>query len=228
MRIPRFITGLTSITEEMVASAPSIEEVLPAFRKFLGDAVLVAHNAAFDRSFLDFEFRRLFGLGLTNPILCTVRMARRFVPSLKRRRLDLLANHFGLSTEGRHRGLGDARMAAELLSIFLEIAAQMGLNRVDRLIDDHHRGLAGRRIERHVPPEVIAAIPQLPGVYLMRNDRGDLLYVGKAARLRGRVNSYFSGGVNLNAKTADLVSHVWSIETRVARSCSKRVWSKRN
>ena len=109
-------------------------------------------------------------------------------------------------------------MAAELLSIFLEIAAQMGLNRVDRLIDDHHRGLAGRRIERHVPPEVIAAIPQLPGVYLMRNDRGDLLYVGKAARLRGRINSYFSGGVNLNAKTADLVSHVWSIETRVARS----------
>jgi DNA polymerase-3 subunit epsilon len=218
MRIPRFISGLTSITEDMVASAPPIEEVLPAFRKFLGDAVLVAHNAAFDRSFLDFEFRRLFGLGLTNPILCTVRMARRFVPSLKRRRLDLLANHFGLSTEGRHRGLGDARMAAELLSIFLEIAAQMGLNRVDRLIDDHHRGLAGRRIERHVAPEVIAAIPQLPGVYLMRNDRGDLLYVGKAARLRGRVNSYFSGGVNLNAKTADLVSHVWSVETRVARS----------
>ena len=218
MPIPRFIMGLTSITDQMVAAAPPIEEVLPEFRAFLGDAVLVAHNAAFDRSFLDFEFRRVFGLGLTNPILCTVRMARRFVPSLKRRRLDLLAEHFGLSTEGRHRGLGDARMAAELLSIFLEIATQMGLNRLDRLIDDHHRGLAGRRIERHVPPEVIAAMPQVPGVYLMRNERGDLLYVGKAARLRGRVNSYFNGGINLNAKTADLVSHVWSIETRVTRS----------
>ncbi|HXZ89110.1 MAG TPA: exonuclease domain-containing protein [Candidatus Binataceae bacterium] len=218
MRIPRFVTGLTSITEEMVAAAPPIEEVLPAFRAFLGDAVMVAHNAAFDRSFLDFEFRRLFGIGLTNPILCTVRMARRFAPSLKRRRLDLLAEHFGLSTEGRHRGLGDARMAAELLSIFLEIAAQMGLNRLDRLIDDHHRGLAGRRIERHVPPEVIAAMPQLPGVYMMRNGRGDLLYVGKAARLRDRVGSYFNGGANLNAKTAELISHVRSIDTRVKRS----------
>ena len=218
MRIPRFIVGLTSITDEMVADAPPIEQVLPAFREFLGDAVMVAHNAQFDRSFLDFEFRRQFGIGLTNPVLCTVRMARRLLPSVKRRRLDLLAEHFGLSTEGRHRGLGDARMAAELLSIFLEIAAQMGLNRLDRLIDHHHRGLSGRRLERHVPPEVIAAMPRAPGVYLMRNQRGDLLYVGKAARLKDRVASYFNGGVNLNAKTAELVSHVWSIETRTTRS----------
>jgi DNA polymerase-3 subunit epsilon len=218
MRIPRFIAGLTSITDEMVAGAPPIEEVLPAFREFLGDAVMVAHNAQFDRSFLDFEFRRLFGIGITNPVLCTVRMARRLLPSVKRRRLDLLAEHFGLSTEGRHRGLGDARMAAELLSIFLEIAAQMGLNRLDRLIDHHQRGTSGRRIERHLPPEVIAAMPQVPGVYLMRNERGDILYVGKAVRLKERVASYFNGGANLNAKTAELVSHVWSIQTRTARS----------
>src|SRR5215469_8559318 len=202
--IPRFISGLTAISNEMVAAAPPIEKVLPAFRDFLGPSVLVAHNAAFDFSFLNFEFRRIFGIGLRNPSLCTLRMARRLVPSLKRRRLDLLAEHFGLSTAGRHRGLGDARMAAEILSIFLEIAENLGIGRLDRLIDDHHRGLAGRRIERHVPPEVIAAMPQLPGVYLMRNERGDLLYVGKAARLRGRVNSYFNGGINLNAKTADL------------------------
>jgi len=218
MAIPRFISGLTSITNEMVATAPPIEEALPAFRDFLGDAVMVAHNAPFDRSFLDFEFRRLFGIGLRNPVLCTVRMARRLLPSVKRRRLDLLAEHFGLSTQGRHRGLGDARMAAELLSIFLEIAAQTGLNRLDRLIDDHQRGAAGRRVERHVPPEVINALPLSPGVYLMRNERGDLLYVGKAARLKERVASYFNGGANVNGKTAELVSHVWSIETRPARS----------
>src|SRR5215472_7451447 len=127
--IPRFVSGLTSISNEMVAAAPPIEKVLPAFRDFLGPAVLVAHNAAFDFSFLNFEFRRIFGIGLRNPILCTLRMARRFVPSLKRRRLDLLAEHFGLSTAGRHRGLGDARMAAEILSIFLEIAENMGIGR---------------------------------------------------------------------------------------------------
>src|SRR6202035_5580139 len=170
LAIPRFVTGLTSISNEMVREAPRIEEVLPAFREFLGDSVMVAHNAAFDFSFLDFEFRRIFGIGLNNPVICTLRMARRFMPSLRRKRLDALAEHFGLSTEGRHRGLGDARMAAEILSIFLEMAQRMGITRLDRLLDDHHRGIAGRRIERHVPPEDIAALPHAPGVYLMRNE----------------------------------------------------------
>jgi DNA polymerase-3 subunit epsilon len=214
--VPRFITGLTSITTEMIREAPPIEQVLPAFREFMGDRVMVAHNAAFDFGFLDFEYRRIFGIGLGNPVLCTLRMARRFMPSLKRRRLDLLAGHFGLSLEGRHRGLGDARMAAEILSIFLEMAERMGITRLDRLLDDHHRGLAGRRIERHVPPEEIAALPHAPGVYLMRNERGDLLYIGKARRLRERVSSYFTASVK--AKTAELISHTYKIETRVTRS----------
>ncbi|MBV8774338.1 MAG: GIY-YIG nuclease family protein [Deltaproteobacteria bacterium] len=218
MRIPRFVARLTSISEEMVIAAPAIEDVMPRFRAFLGDAVMVAHNAQFDHAFLDFEFRRLFGIGLLNPVLCTLRMARRLLPSIRRRRLDLLAEHFGLSTAGRHRGLGDARLAAELLSIFLEIASQSGLNRLDRLLDQYSRGLSGRRIERHVSPETIAAMPQRPGIYLMRNQRGDLLYVGKATRLRDRVRSYFNGDVHLKGKIAELISHVWQIQTRPLRS----------
>jgi len=214
--IPRFVSGLTSITNEMVASAPRIEDVLPKFRNFLGDAVMVAHNAPFDFSFLDFEFRRVFGLGLTNRVLCTLALARRMLPSLKRRRLDVLAEHFGLSTQGRHRGLGDARMAAELLSIFIDSAVKMGFNRLDRLLDYQYRSPSGPRIERHVPAEVIAALPHGPGVYLMRNERGDLLYVGKARRLKNRVASYFNGGLGLKRKTIELVNHVWAIETREA------------
>ncbi len=217
-RIPRFVTTLTSITNEMVRDAPPIEAVLPAFRDFLSDAVMVAHNAQFDFAFLDFEFRRIFGIGLRNPTLCTIRLARRFLPSVKRRRLDALAEHFGLSTEGRHRGLGDARMASELLAILIDIARQSGITRLDLLLDHQHRGAAGRRIERHVPPEEIAAITQAPGVYLMRNARGDILYIGKARRLRDRVSSYFNGGLGLNAKTAELIGHVWAIETRLTRS----------
>lgn len=217
-RISPFVARLTSITNEMVALAPPIERVLGGFRDFLGDAVIVAHNAQFDFAFLDFEFRRLFGLGLKNPVLCTLRLSRHFVPSLRRRRLDALADHFGLSTAGRHRGLGDARMAAELFAIFLELATQNGINRLDRLIDLHGRGAAGRRIERHVASEVIAALPRTAGVYLMRNERGDLLYVGKARRLKDRVSSYFNGGMGTGAKTADLVSHVWAIETRTTAS----------
>jgi DNA polymerase-3 subunit epsilon len=217
-RIPGFISAMTAISNEMVAEAPPIEEVLPRFRRFLGDAVFVAHNAQFDSAFLDFEFRRLFAIGLRNPVLCTLRLARRLLPSLRRRGLDAMADHFGLSTRDRHRGFGDARMAAELLSIFLEMAAQMGIKRVDRLLEFQHAGSSGRRIERHVPPETIAALPTAPGVYLMHNDRGDVLYIGRARNLKRRVSSYFNGGMGLRSKVIDLINHVWSIETRTARS----------
>lgn len=214
--IPRFISAMTSISNEMVAEAPPIEEVLPHFRRFLGDAVLVAHNAQFDSSFLDFEFRRLFGMGLRNPVLCTLRLARRLLPSLRRRGLDAMADHFGLSTRDRHRGFGDARMAAELLSIFLDMAGQMGIKRLDRLLEFQHAGAGGKRIERHVPPEAIAALPSAPGVYLMHNERGDVLYVGKARNLKRRVSSYFNGGMGLRSRVIELINHVWSIETRIA------------
>lgn len=194
-RVPRFISTMTSITNEMLRDAPPIEEVLPHFRHFLDDAVLVAHNAQFDSAFLDFEFRRLFGIGLRNPILCTLRLARRLLPSLRRLGLDAMAEHFGLSTAGRHRGWGDARMAAELLSIFIDMAGQMGVRRLDRLLEFQHAGSCGRRIERHVSAQTIAALPTAPGVYLMHNERGDLLYVGKARSLKRRVASYFNGGM---------------------------------
>ena len=217
-RIPRFISAMTSISNEMVLDAPPIEDVLPEFRRFLGDAVMVAHNAQFDSAFLDFEFRRLFGIGLRNPVLCTLRLARRLLPSMRRRGLDAMAEHFGLSTQDRHRGLGDARMAAELLSIFIEMAGQMGIKRLDRLLELQHAGASGLRIERHVPPEAIAALPDGPGVYLMHNERGDLLYVGKARNLKRRVASYFNGGMGLKRRVIELISHVWSIQTRPARS----------
>jgi DNA polymerase III epsilon subunit family exonuclease len=147
MRIPRFIARLTSIDDEMVADAPPIRAALPAFRDFLGDGVMVAHNAPFDFSFLDLEFRRLFGAGIGNPVLCTLKLSRRLLPSLKSRRLGALAEDFGLSTDGRHRGWGDARMAAELLAIFLEMAAQMGIARLDRLLAWNQRGPANGRIK---------------------------------------------------------------------------------
>ncbi len=146
MRIPRFIARLTSIDDEMVAAAPPIREALPAFRDFLGDGVMVAHNAPFDFSFLDLEFRRIFGAGIRNPVLCTLKLSRRLLPALKSRRLGALAEHFGLSTAGRHRGWGDARMTAELLAIFLEMAAKAGIARLDRLLDWDQRGAVDGKI----------------------------------------------------------------------------------
>ena len=201
--VPRFITGLTSITTEMIREAPPIEQVLPQFREFMGDRVMVAHNVAFDFGFLDFEYRRIFGIGLANPVLCTLRMARRFMLLLKRRRLDLLAEHFdsrkkGTASRPRRRADG----GGDSLDFSRDGRRDDGITRLDCLFFTTIIAESpARRIERHVPPEEIAALPHAPGVYMMRNDRGDLLYIGKARRFRERVSSYFLASVCARRRT---------------------------
>jgi len=117
--IPRFIQRLTGITDEMVVGQPTIEQVLPRLASFLGSRVAVAHNAAFDFGFLDYEARRLLGIPLPQRRLCTVRLARRALPNLRSRSLDCLIRHLGIECGGRHRALADARATAEVLLALL-------------------------------------------------------------------------------------------------------------
>ena len=114
------ITHLTGITDKMVAKAPQFEEVAPEFLDFVGDAVLVAHNAPFDRAFLDAELRLAYGRRLLTPFVCTVQLSRRVVPGLKSYRLDMLAAHFGVDIVDRHRALGDAAATGAVFCRLLE------------------------------------------------------------------------------------------------------------
>jgi DNA polymerase-3 subunit epsilon len=113
-RIPGFISRLTGITDEMVAGAPDFAAIADEFRAFLGDAVFVAHRAAFDHGFLKAEFARL-GQSLGGPVLCTVVETRRHFPGLSSYGLAALCGHFGIPLESHHRALCDARATAELL-----------------------------------------------------------------------------------------------------------------
>ena len=118
--IPREITRLTGITDAMVARAPTFDRVAPDLLAFLSTSVIVAHNAPFDRAFLDAELRRAYGRRLASPFVCTVQLARRVVPGLKSYRLDALAGHFGVSIQNRHRALGDAEATGEVFCRLLE------------------------------------------------------------------------------------------------------------
>lgn len=118
--IPPAITRLTGITDAMVAKAPSFERIAPELLDFLGDAVIVAHNAPFDRAFLDSELRRVYNRALVAPSVCTVQLSRRVVPGLESYRLDMLASHFGISIRDRHRALGDAEATSEIFCCLLE------------------------------------------------------------------------------------------------------------
>ncbi|HLL74328.1 MAG TPA: exonuclease domain-containing protein [Pyrinomonadaceae bacterium] len=133
--IPPFISMLTGITDGMVSSAPPFEQVVGEVLGFIGSAVLVAHNASFDVSFLNHEIAQVYtGRKLFNPHICTVSLARRVVPDLANHRLHTVAEHFSIPLLRRHRASDDARATAE---VFIRL-----LN----LLDGHGvRDLAGAR-----------------------------------------------------------------------------------
>ncbi|HZN15460.1 MAG TPA: DEDD exonuclease domain-containing protein [Acidimicrobiales bacterium] len=188
--IPPSITYLTGITEAMVLPAPRIEEVLPAFLEFAGDAVLVGHNVRFDMSFLQAAMQRTHRPRITNRVIDTCALARRLVsdevPNCK---LSTLARHFRTSHTPTHRALDDTLATAELLHSLLERAGSLGVTALDDLIDlpsvKGHPQLSKLRLT--------AGLPRAPGVYIFRDRTGRPLYVGKAIDLRRRVRSYFTG-----------------------------------
>jgi len=140
--IPPFISSMTGIREEMVAGAPSFPAVAEEIARFIGESVLVAHNLPFDLGFLNQELRRSCGFILANPSLCTVRLGRRLLPHLPDRRLDTLADHYGMSFRGRHRALGDAEVTARLLLKFIVLLEEKGvedLHSVERYLADGGR-----------------------------------------------------------------------------------------
>ena len=188
--IPPLITVLTGITEAMLLPAPKIDEALPAFLEFLGDAVIVGHNVRFDISFLDAACRARGDAPLTNRRTDTLGLARRLVrddvPNLK---LSTLARHLRVPTEPVHRAMADAQATAEVFHILLERAATFGVLGLDDL-------LALPSMHAHPSAQKLGlttALPREPGVYVFRDRHGRPLYVGKATNLRSRVRSYFSG-----------------------------------
>ena len=115
-KIPWQASRVHGITDAMLAGQPLPRDVYPAFHEFISDSLLVAHNAIFDLSFLQHEFRFL-GMTLENPFLCTLQMARKRYPCLPNHRLETVALHVlgALPVKQRHRALGDAVLTARVL-----------------------------------------------------------------------------------------------------------------
>jgi DNA polymerase III epsilon subunit family exonuclease len=119
--IPPFISGLTGIRDEMVASAPTFEDIAHRWLDFAGTSVLVAHNAVFDVRFINHEVAHVFpGQRMMNSHICTVSLARQLLPELKSFRLGALAEHFSVPHRTRHRAGDDARATARVFIRLLE------------------------------------------------------------------------------------------------------------
>jgi DNA polymerase-3 subunit epsilon len=145
--VPPTITALTGITTDMVRGAPYFEHVAEAVADRIRGRVFVAHNAMFDWSFVSRELTDALGEAPEAPRLCTVRLARRLVPQLQRRNLDVVCRHFGIPIHGRHRAYGDALATARVLLRLLDEAAGQGIEDLDTLEGYVRRRGARRRFD---------------------------------------------------------------------------------
>jgi len=118
--IPVFISQLTGITDRMVKNAPKFREIAHDFLDFIGDAVLVAHNAPFDLRFLNHEIGKIYqAYRVANSHLCTVQLARKLLPHIQNHRLNTVAAYYSVALVNHHRASDDAHATAHIFVNFL-------------------------------------------------------------------------------------------------------------
>jgi DNA polymerase-3 subunit epsilon len=218
------IQRFTGISQAMVDAAPPPERVLPQVAARLEGRVLVAHGAGFDRRVLREAFARAELEWPDPPVLCTVSLARRFAPLVRRRGLGSLAGALGIEVEGAHRALVDAETCARVFcALFPRLcahAATIGdaLGLFARRSRRRRRRSSGRLPKHGAPAPAVpldfSALPAGPGVYVLRDGAGRALYVGKSVAVRARARSHFAPG----AEHAAWTGHATIVDGRATES----------
>ncbi len=137
--IPYEVIKVTHITDDMVRDAETIEQVLPKFLDFIGDDVLVAHNANFDIGFIR-HFAELQGYKLDNTYIDTLALARDMFPEYKRHKLGLIADNLGIRVEVAHRALDDVKTLVKVFNVMIKNLKDKGantLNDIDNIYKDN-------------------------------------------------------------------------------------------
>ena len=158
--IPFEIEQLTSINDDMVLDAPVIDEILPKFMDFCQDAVMVAHNADFDMSFIKYNCSAL-GLDCEKTVLDTVALSRVLLPSLNRFKLDTVAKALNISLAHHHRAVDDAACTAEIFVKLVEMLRNRGVETMEDL----------DQMESYTE-ETIRKMPSYHAIMLAQNDIG--------------------------------------------------------
>jgi DNA polymerase-3 subunit epsilon len=193
--LSRGIQRFTGITQAMVDCAPPAEHVLDELRRLLSGRVLIAHSARFDTRVLRQAFERAGLEWPAPPVLCTVQLARRFAPLARRRALAPLAAALGIEVREVHRALPDALTCARVFcALFPRLCANAAT--VAEAIDLTRSRRRARKTEpaERIPPDQrpdLTTLPDDPGVYVFRDERGRPLYVGKSVSLRSRARAHF-------------------------------------
>ena len=224
-RVPAYITKLTGIDDERLDDAPAFGEVVDQVLERIDGAVIVGHNVAFDISFLNEELKRVGREPVVNEHLCTLSLATRLMPGLRKPTLHAVAQRLVVPGHSRHkhRAGTDAQVTGHVAWALLRQAADAGFTTLDELKPISRS--ATRRPKERMPRAsaiadrtMLADVPKAPGVYLFRDMTDRVVYVGKAKNLRDRVGSYFSQPLGYTRKMDGLIESLKRIETVVVGS----------
>jgi DNA polymerase-3 subunit epsilon len=224
--IPRFITELTGITNEMVSDKPDFEKSLPPIRNFIneinGMIVLCGHNVSFDHRFINSSLERAGEQKLNIQTICTARLARRLKLGLQSKSLYSLSKHFKINVARRHRALDDARATAIILINFLnKLVNEYDYETLEELLSFQHKKIyEPQKLPaniKHIKKELKDA-PVHAGVYYMKNKDDEIIYIGKAKNLNYRLRSYFYHNVSHTGKIRRMIREVKKVEYQTTGS----------
>lgn len=202
-RIPQFIQAMTGISNEMVADAPVFEEVAGDIYEILKDRVFVAHNVNFDYSFIRSQLQYC-GYQYDAGKLCTVRLSRKILPGYQSYSLGKLCHALGIGYVNHHRAGGDADATAVLFKMLLENDTN------GHIVKSLKRTSREHILPPNVPKTDFEQLPYTAGVYYFHDEKGKVVYVGKAKNIRYRVSSHFSNNATTRQKQ-NFMRHVHHI-----------------
>lgn len=224
-RLPDYIATLTGIDDMTLASEPEFRSLAPTIVEIVEDLPIVAHNAAFDVSFINAELVRCGLPRLVNGTIDTLSLADQLAPEARRLNLQDVARALGIRPAKAHRAMSDAETTLAVFMALGERARARGQKDINDLLQ---RPPSPRREHRGKPPAArgrsvlskdhLVGIPHAPGVYIMRDADDRVLYVGKALDLRKRVSSYYSQPLGYTRKLDGLLESIDRIEVVVVGS----------
>ncbi len=207
--IPYFITGLTGITNEMVADAPRFYEIAKELVKLTEGYTIVGHNVSFDYAFIKNEYKQL-GYDFERPTLCTVRLGRKLLPGHRSYSLGNICKDLGIVITGRHRAAGDALATVRLFEI-LQLEAEKNGQKFSEKINGKIKNL-----NAHLTVADIDKLPEKTGTYYFFNEQDRLIYIGKSKNIRQRVLSHL--GNTTTKKALEMKEKIKSISFELTGS----------
>ncbi|MDH7444839.1 exonuclease domain-containing protein [Aquimarina sp. 2201CG14-23] len=183
--IPPFITGLTGIDNDMVRNAPRFHEIAERIVQMTTGAIFVAHNVNFDYNVIKGEFKNL-GYSFVRKKLCTVRLSRKLIPGMFSYSLGKLCSSLNIPLEHRHRAEGDTDATVILFQRILSLDPEFTV--INKFLNVRSKEAT---LPPHLQVESIDALPEETGIYLFKDQKGKVIYAGKAKNIKQRVVSHF-------------------------------------